>query len=106
VSDATPTTDAGTTDPASLGYADALAELEVILRDLEDGDVDIDHLAEQVRRAAVLVEHCRGRLADARTAVTRIVADLDTAGPVIAPTLDGDSGAGGDDLTDPLIDRS
>jgi exonuclease VII small subunit len=36
-----------------------------------------------VERAAVLVEHCRGRLADARTAVTRIVADLEPVLPVI-----------------------
>lgn len=77
-----------TTDPAinpmtddeqlePIGYAEALAELELILRDLEDGEVDIDHLAGQVRRAATLVRHCRGRLADAHTEVTRIVADLD-----------------------------
>jgi exodeoxyribonuclease VII small subunit len=71
--------DPGTIPPGAIGYADALSELEAILRDLEDGDVDIDHLADQVRRAAALVEHCRGRLAEARTAVTRVVADLDGA---------------------------
>ena len=41
------------------------------------GDVDLDRLAGQVRRAADLVRLCRGRLDDARTEVTRIVADLD-----------------------------
>jgi exodeoxyribonuclease VII small subunit len=58
------------------GYADALAELEDILAELEDGDVDIDRLAERVRRAAELLEVCRGRIEDARVEVTRIVAEL------------------------------
>jgi exonuclease VII small subunit len=34
-------------------------------------------LAEQVRRAADLIELCRGRLENAQVEVTRIVADLD-----------------------------
>jgi exodeoxyribonuclease VII small subunit len=62
------------------GYAAAMAELEAILRELEDGEIDIDRLAEQVRRAADLVRVCRGRLTEARTEVTRIVAELDGSG--------------------------
>lgn len=61
----------------SLGYADAVAELEEILTELEADDVDVDRLAEQVRRAADLIELCRGRLENAQVEVTRIVADLD-----------------------------
>ena len=61
----------------SLGYADAVTELEAILSELEADDVDVDRLAEQVRRAADLIELCRGRLEDAQVEVTRIVADLD-----------------------------
>jgi len=63
------------------GYADALAELEEILAELEDGDVDIDRLADRVRRAAELLEVCRGRIEDARVEVTRIVAELDADAP-------------------------
>lgn len=59
------------------GYADAVAELEEILAELEADDVDVDRLAEQVKRAADLIELCRTRLEDARVEVTRIVADLD-----------------------------
>ncbi|CAB4934178.1 unannotated protein [freshwater metagenome] len=61
----------------SLGYADAVTELEEILSELEADDVDVDRLAEQVRRAADLIELCRGRLEIAQIEVTRIVADLD-----------------------------
>ena len=70
------------TDPGSIGYADAVAELEEILTELEGEEVDVDRLATQVRRAADLIELCRGRLGEARTEITRIVADLEL--------LDGD----------------
>ena len=59
------------------GYAEAVDELETILNDLESDDVDVDHLAAQVKRAADLIEFCRGRLDEAKVEVTRIVADLD-----------------------------
>ena len=74
-------TDADTHPQSGPGYADAMAELEAILHELEQGDIDLDHLAAQVRRAAELVRLCRGRLDDARTEVTRIVADLDAEAP-------------------------
>lgn len=58
------------------GYAEALAELETILRSLDGDEVDIDRLSTDVRRAAELIGVCRSRL-DATTAeVERIVADL------------------------------
>lgn len=63
---------------AQPGYADAVAELEEILAQLDGDDVDVDHLAAQVRRAATLITLCRDRLTSARLEVTRIVADLDT----------------------------
>ena len=81
-------TDAATEDEIGdgPGYAAAMAELEAILRELEDGEVDIDRLAEQVRRAAELVRVCRGRLTEARTEVTRIVAELDGVSPTTGAT--------------------
>jgi hypothetical protein len=40
----------GPVEPAGeLGYADALAELEGILHELEGDAVDVDHLGERVR---------------------------------------------------------
>ncbi len=77
------------TDPAddseAIGYAEAVAELEEILADLESDDVDVDHLATQVKRAADLIELCRGRLDLARTEITRIVADLELLDGDVAP---------------------
>ena len=58
------------------GYGEALAELERILAELEDDAVDVDRLADQVRRAKELIEICRARIDDARMEVTEVVADL------------------------------
>jgi exodeoxyribonuclease VII small subunit len=60
-----------------LGYAEALAELESILNELDDDQLDVDALAERVERAAHLVQLCRERVAGARLAVEEVVTDLD-----------------------------
>lgn len=62
---------------AELPYADAMDELEGILAELEREDVDIDHLAERVARAATLIELCRSRIEAARLDVTRLVEGLE-----------------------------
>lgn len=72
------------TDLTDLGYADALAELEGILADLEDDGIDIDLLGTKVARATALIRLCRDRITSARVQVERVVADLDTL-------VDGDS---------------
>lgn len=64
-------------DIDELGYAEALAELERILAELEGEAVDVDHLAERVQRAAALIRLCRGRLAAARIEIETAVADLE-----------------------------
>ncbi|HEY5886784.1 MAG TPA: exodeoxyribonuclease VII small subunit [Acidimicrobiales bacterium] len=66
-----------TTDPGEPGYAEALAELEAILDELDDDRLDVDALAERVQRAAHLVALCRERVAGARLAVEEVVTDLD-----------------------------
>lgn len=60
-----------------LGYAEAMAELEEILDELEGDDLDVDVLAERVRRASELLSTCRTRIARAQADVDRIVTDLD-----------------------------
>ena len=58
------------------GYAEALAELESILRQLDTADVDVDVLAAQVQRAAALIGFCRDRIGAARVQIEQVVADL------------------------------
>jgi exodeoxyribonuclease VII small subunit len=60
-----------------LGYANALAELEQILAELEASDVDVDQLADRVARATTLIAVCRQRIGSARTRIDEVIADLD-----------------------------
>ena len=60
----------------SLGYAEALAELEAILAELELDNVDVDRLATQVQRAAELIRLCRERIGNARLQIEHVVAEL------------------------------
>ena len=70
-----------------IGYADAMAELESILDDLEDDDLDVDVLASRVERASTLITLCRDRIGAARVHVEKVVASLDA---VVPPPGDDD----------------
>jgi exodeoxyribonuclease VII small subunit len=65
-----------TTATPPAGYAEALAELEAILAELERPDVDVDVLGAKVQRAAVLITFCRERITDARLQIDTALADL------------------------------
>jgi exodeoxyribonuclease VII small subunit len=63
--------------PTTAGYTEAIGELEEILEELEGDQLDVDVLAERVRRASELVKVCRERIARAQADVNAIVAELD-----------------------------
>jgi exodeoxyribonuclease VII small subunit len=65
------------TEP-EIGYAEALAELEGILDELDGDEVDVDVLGSRVRRAAELLRLCRDRIASARFDVEQVVAELES----------------------------
>lgn len=64
-------------DDPSLTYTAAMAELDRILREIEDEALDVDVLAARVKRAAELVRFCRTRIRNATQEVERVVAALD-----------------------------
>lgn len=68
-------------EPRPIGYADALDELDAILRELESADVDVDRLADRVARAAELIALCRDRISSARLRVDEVMADLEPRDP-------------------------
>ena len=72
------------TGPGSPGevitYAAALRELEEILLGLERDNVDVDHLAERVKRASELIRLCRERISTAQLQIEQVVTDLDAGG--------------------------
>ena len=59
------------------GYAEAMAELEAILEELESDELDVDVLADRVGRASELIKSCRARIARAQSEVEGIVTDLE-----------------------------
>ncbi len=63
--------------PDTPGYAAALGELDEILRELEGSDVDVDHLAERVARAAELIALCREKITNAQVKIEQVTAELD-----------------------------
>ena len=63
--------------PEDFGYADAMAELETILATLERSDVDVDLLADNVKRASLLIARCRERIVDAEMSVNKIVESIE-----------------------------
>ena len=75
--------------PDTIGYADAMAELGEILDELERDDLDVDVLADRVKRASELIKLCRTRIARAEADVDKIVSDLESFGEP-EPAADGD----------------
>ncbi len=71
------TTDDRPTKETGPGYAQALEELDGILRELEGSDVDVDRLADRVARATELIAVCRQRISAARLRIDEVIADLD-----------------------------
>ena len=63
-------------EPEEVGYAAALAELKMILAELEDDAADVDVLGTRVRRAAELITLCRNKIQAAEIQVDEIVAEL------------------------------
>lgn len=59
------------------GFSEAIVQLEGILRRVEAEEIDIDELAEELGRAAELLELCRGKIRKAEVEVSQIVQALD-----------------------------
>lgn len=73
-----------------LGYGEALAELEAIVRELEASAVDVDVLTDRVARARALVARCRARIDAARLHVEQV-----TGEQVTVEQVTGEQGSDG-----------
>jgi exodeoxyribonuclease VII small subunit len=60
-------------DISALSFEEALAELEVIVRQLEEGKGRLDEAIDAYSRGAQLKRHCEAKLAEAQAKVERIV---------------------------------
>ena len=61
-----------------LTYTEAVAELEDILAELENNsEVNMDIIAEKVKRAAILMEFCKKQLHELDEELEKMMAGLD-----------------------------
>lgn len=61
-----------------LTYSQALAELEKIISRIESEEVDVDALAEQVKRASVLIRFCREKLQSTEEDVKKVLSEMES----------------------------
>lgn len=75
-----------------LKYSKAIEELEEIVEQIEGENVDVDTLAEKVKRASYLIEFCRGKLKETETEVRKVLSGMKgveaTAGDSIGEASD------------------
>lgn len=62
---------------AALSFEDALAELDKIVRQLEEGRGKLDEAIAAYERGAALKRHCEAKLREAQAKVERIVLNTD-----------------------------
>lgn len=58
-------------------FGTAIQELETILQRIDSDAIDIDGLADELRRATELLELCRGKIRKAEVEVSQIVQRLE-----------------------------
>lgn len=85
-----------TAPEAELSYAEAYAELEQIVKDIEGSEVDVDQLATRVKRGAVLIAYCKAKLKGAEGDLAKALEALrETEEPLAQeqPLFDADGNA-------------
>ena len=56
-------------------YEKAYAELQTIVRQMENDELDIDQMAEQLKRAQELIKTCKDKLTKTDEEIKKILAD-------------------------------
>lgn len=59
------------------GYKEAIEEVESIVGEIENEGIDIDALAEKVKRAAYLIKHCKAKLKNTDNEVKKVLKDFE-----------------------------
>lgn len=75
-----------TTDITTLSFEEALAELEKIVRQLEDGKIKLEEAVSAYERGAALKAHCETRLREAQLKIDKITLAPDGT-PTVAASL-------------------
>lgn len=57
-------------------FNEAITEIENILRNIESGDLDVDRLSVEVKRASELIKQCQKKLRSTEEEINGIFKDL------------------------------
>ena len=60
-----------------ISYKEALAEIEEILQQIENNELDVDELAEKVKRVSVLLKLCKDKLQKTNDQVEQILKEME-----------------------------
>ena len=60
-----------------ISYNDAISEIEEILDNIENEELDVDELAEKVKRVAVLLKLCKEKLQNTNEQVEQILKEME-----------------------------
>lgn len=58
-------------------YKDAIEEIETIVEEIESEGIDVDVLAEKVKRAAYLIKMCKAKLKNTDDEVKKILKEFE-----------------------------
>jgi len=59
------------------GYSEAMAEIEDILEKIENEELDVDELAEKVKRVSTLLKFCKDKLTKTNEQVEQILKEME-----------------------------
>lgn len=60
----------------TFSFNEAVVEIEKILRNIENGDLDVDKLSTEVKRASELIRQCQKKLRTTEEEINSIFKDL------------------------------
>ena len=58
-------------------YNEAVQELQVILDKIESGELDVDVLTEEIKKASTLLKFCKDKLYKADAEIRKVLDNLD-----------------------------
>lgn len=59
-----------------ISYTEAISELEMIVTEIEEGEITIDTLSEKVKRASELIRFCKSKLTATEEDVNKILGEI------------------------------
>ena len=62
-----------------INYTDAFEELQLIVAEIENGEISVDELSEKVKRATELIRICKTKLTTTEENVNKILKDIEAS---------------------------